>query len=110
MYGKIFWVPTVGLSQYQKYVSDVHIDRKISIHHQNSLAIFKQQCLKGVSKRKQRVTSLKSDCNLFSNLYIASKYRDGNLEDFFAHENHARPPTLSDHGKLHLRMKKFDLH
>ena len=55
------------------------------------------------------MTSLKSDCNLFSHLYIASKYRDGDLENFFSHENHPWPPSLSEHGKLHLPTKKSDL-
>ena len=58
---------------------------------------------------KQKVASLKSDCNLFSHLYIASKFREGNLEDFFSHENQPWPPSLSEQGNLRLPNKKSDL-
>ncbi len=61
------------------------------------------------TKSKQQASSLKSDCNLFSHLYIASQYRDGDLDDFFSHENHPWPPSLSDHGRLRLPNKKADL-
>ncbi len=46
---------------------------------------------------------------MFSHLYIASKFRDGNLEDFFAHENQPWPPALSEHGRLRLPTSKSDL-
>ena len=49
--------------------------------------------------------SLKSDVELFSRLYISCQIRDGNLEEFFRHENQAHPPVLSDCGKLHLGNK-----
>ena len=61
---------------------------------------------KKYTKTKQQIRSLKSDCNLFSHLYIASKFRD---ETFFAHENHPWPPSLADQGKLRLPTKKSDL-
>ena len=55
------------------------------------------------------MASLRSDFNLFSCLFIASKYRDGDLEDFFSHENHPWPPSISEHEKLQLPNKKSDL-
>jgi len=60
-------------------------------------------------KSKQQEISFKSNRNLFSDLYRASKYRDDDLEDLFGHENHPWPPSLSDHGKLCLPIKKSDL-
>ena len=42
----------------------------------------------------------KSDCNLFSRLYVASQFRDGNLNDSFSHENQPCPSSLSVRGKL----------
>ena len=41
-----------------------------------------------------------SDCTLYSSLYNASQYRDGNLEELFSHENHACPVSLSEYGTL----------
>jgi len=43
---------------------------------------------------------LKSDCSLFSRLYITCQSCKGDLQEFFRHENHPWPPSLSQHGKL----------
>lgn len=67
-------IKTLGLTQYQNYVADVIV---ASIHKP-----IKKNC--SSEGTKQQVASLKSDCNLFSHLYIASQYRDGDLEDFFS--------------------------
>ena len=42
---------------------------------------------------------------LFSRLYIGCQTREGNLKEFFRHENHAYPPALSDGGSLYLGTK-----
>ena len=104
-------IKDLGKSQYTKYVEDVITSRTVSIHEvikKNFLPLFKRQSRKQ-TKVKDQISSLKSDCNLFSHLYIASKFRDGSLVEFFAHENHPWPPSLSDHGKLRLPTKKSDL-
>ena len=44
------------------------------------------------------VTTLRNDCSLFSRLYVASQVRNGNLDEFFEHENQSYPP--SKNGKL----------
>ena len=44
--------------------------------------------------------SLKSDCSLFSRLYIASQVCNGDLDEFFKHENQAYPPSLSQMGVI----------
>ena len=49
--------------------------------------------------------SLKNDVNLFSRLYIECQNRDGNLDEFFQHENQAFPPSLSDGGGIRLGVK-----
>ena len=48
---------------------------------------------------------MKNDVELFSRLYISCQTRDGNLEDFFQHENQAWPRALSDGGRLPLGTK-----
>ena len=52
---------------------------------------------------------MKADCDLFSHLYIASKFHDGDIDNFFCHENHPWSPSLSEYGRLRLPMKKSDL-
>ena len=38
--------------------------------------------------------------SLYSNLYIASQAREGDLDEFFAHKNYAFPVSSSECGKL----------
>ena len=49
--------------------------------------------------------SLKNGVDLFPRLYIGCQIRDGNLEEFFKHENQACPPALSDGGSIRLGVK-----
>ena len=48
------------------------------------------------------------ELQLFSRLYIACKNRDGNLEEFFRHENQPWPPSLADRGQMR-KGQKADL-
>jgi hypothetical protein len=66
----------------------------------NSFPLFSRPPVREKSRSQQQLSSLKSDCSLFSRLYIASQIRDGNLDEFFEHENQACPPSLSQMGKL----------
>jgi hypothetical protein len=47
------------------------------------------------SSKQLQLSTLKNNCSLFSKLYIASKIRNGGLDEFFQHENQACPPALS---------------
>ncbi len=79
-------IEELGSTQYEQYVKDVIKNRTVSIHNpikKNCLSLFKRPLPKKPSKMKHQVASLKSECNLFSHLYIASGFREGNLEDFF---------------------------
>ena len=72
-------------------------DRAVSIHDtikKNSLLLFKRQKPKPKTKSKQQVSALRSDCNLFSRLYIATQHRSGDLDECFMHENQPYPPSL----------------
>ena len=66
----------------------------------NKLPLFNTGKVKPKSSDKSRISLLQKNCQLFSQLYIACQIRDGNLDDFFAHENHTYPPSLSKDGML----------
>ena len=70
----------------------------------NKLLLFSHPPPREKSKTSLQVSSLKSDISR------ACQSRDGNLEDFFRHENQACPPSLSQHGKLRLGTKSDLLH
>ena len=48
----------------------------------------------------RQLVSLKLDCRLYASLYVACQVRKGNLDDFFLHENHSYPISISEYGKL----------
>ena len=75
-----------------KYLYDSITKNKLKLlRHRNDVA---------VSKNSQEINSLKSDCHLYGNLYIACEARKRDLEEFFVHENHSYPPAISEYGKL----------
>ena len=71
----------------------------------NKLKVFNTSTPRSVSKGKQQLASLRNDVALFSRLYIGCQTRDGNLEEFFGHENQACPPAMSDGESLRLGTK-----
>ena len=76
--------------QYHTFINDRLVERPTSVMeqiHKNSLCLFKESMAKQQSKQKAQVTALKEDCTLFSRLYISCQSREGNLTDFFKHEN-----------------------
>ena len=71
----------------------------------NKLPLFSRPTFKMKSKQKAQLAALKSDCGLFSRLYISCQTRDGDIDNFFSHENQAAPPALSTGGKLCIGVK-----
>jgi hypothetical protein len=46
------------------------------------------------------LASAKDDINLFSRMYISCQNREGDMDTFFSHENHAWPPSLAENGEM----------
>ena len=97
-------VKDIGSTQYQKFVEErlkspnnALLSNTIS---KNGCTIFKTPSVKVQKKSDKKVLCLKSDCSLFSRLYITCQTRAGDLDNVFAHENQATPPALSDMGQL----------
>lgn len=97
-------IEETGLQQYNTYVKERFEDnpaRPVSdTIKKNNLRLFSKPSSKVQSKAKYQLTSLKTSCDLFARLYISCQARQGNLDEFFKHENQAAPPSLSDMGQL----------
>ena len=76
----------------------------------NNLPLFSCPPLNTPSKQKLQLAALKKDHDLFSRLYLSCQTREGDLEQFFSHENQAVPPSLSQGGKLQLGNKADLMH
>ena len=90
-------IDKTGLDQY-KYMTRRVIERTTPVFDSistNQMPLFSRPPSRGPSKTKQTITSLKSDCTLFSQLCIATQTGDGDLDNFFKPENHAYPLFLS---------------
>ncbi|MES9884486.1 MAG: hypothetical protein ABW185_26880, partial [Sedimenticola sp.] len=93
---------SVGQSQYKSMVDERIIGNSRHINDpitKNNLPLFSSDLSKTVGKYS-KVSSMKSDIQLFSRMYIACQNRDGNLDAFFERENHAWPPSLADNNVL----------
>lgn len=100
-----------GQKQYNDFVQLRLCERSVSLYDpikRNKLSPFISH-VKAVSgsqlKSKANLSSARNDAALFSQLYISCQVRDGNLEQFFEHENQPVPPSLSDNGKLRIGNK-----
>ena len=91
-------IEELGKSQFDTYISERLVNHTFPLSEpikKNKLPLFSSPPPKTLSKTKQQLSSVKSDCALFSRLYISCQTREGNLEDFFRHEYQACPPSLS---------------
>ena len=66
----------------------------------NKNYLFSCPPAKTASKEKQQIATLKENCSLFAQLYVSCQVREGDLDDFFLHENHSCPSSLSQMDKL----------
>ena len=64
----------------------------------NNLKIFEEKSRYQTSKVRQQLSTLRNDCNIFSQMLISCQTRQGDLDKFFSHENMEYPPSLSKNG------------
>ena len=93
----------LGEQQYNTFVLDRLKTKAISLYNvikRNNLQLFRSKHLVKMSKSKQKLSLVTADRRLYANLYVACQSRDGDLDNFFAHENHSFPVAISEYGKL----------
>ena len=96
-------IKKLGLEQYKAYVDERLVNRTKTVMEpikRNNLHLFSRPPVRVKSNKQLQMSSLKNDCALFSRLYIASQTRDGDLDEFFKHENNPFPPAISQMGGL----------
>ncbi len=94
-------VEKIGKENYEAFVTSNEGSTPLSEPvKKNKLLLFSRPPPREKSKESLQVSSLKSNVSLFSRLYNACQSRDGDLDDFFRHENQPCPPSLSHFGKL----------
>lgn len=89
-------IQEIGKEQFEAFVDERIVARKKSISdviHLNQLAVFSTP-RNSPTGENQTIMNLKN-CALLSQLYISCQVRQGNLEEFFAHENQAYPRSIN---------------
>ena len=97
-------IEEVGKRQFETFKREVLEERTKPIGtaiKRNSLPLFSTTKHK-VRSSTYKIKAIKNDVGLFSRLYISTQQHEGDLDEFFAHENHAYPPSISNFGKLRL--------
>ncbi len=87
-----------GNEQYQKYVTDVIQNCTRSIQDplkKNNLPLFRKNQKKATLNQGKKIAVLKSNLNLFAQLYVALQICDGDMREFFGHEVQSFPPAIS---------------
>ncbi|CAM1331975.1 Uncharacterised protein r2_g4082 [Pycnogonum litorale] len=101
----------IGTKKYQEYVTTVLVDRTRSDFDpisKNSLPLFSTK-VKATSNDGKKVKVLENNVALFGQVYISLQNRDGDINEYFAHDVQSYPPSLSDFGKLNLPGTKSQL-
>ena len=96
-------IESIGKGQYELFVKERLTERSKPIDDsisRNNLPLWKPGCKSSTSKEKMKQKSVRTDCQLFRKPYIGCQSRDGDLDDFFTHENHGSPHSLSDCGRI----------
>ena len=102
-----------GHEQYKTFVSERLEKQTMPLSvpiKRNKFPLISTPPTRVVSNTKAQISSLKQNCSLFSQLYISCQVRDGDLDEFFRHENQSYPPSLSQNGRLRHGTKADLLH
>ena len=100
----------MGITQYQKFVVSRINSTTTAFNdtiHKNNLPLLNSVSVKK-SNTTSKVSNLQNDVQLFSRMYISCQSRESDMDAFFAHENHAWPPSLASNGIMH-HTSKSDL-
>ena len=95
----------VGQDQHIKFVDELLSKCTTTVNDplpRNKRPLFSYPAVKGTSKGSLQLLSMKSECNLFSRLYLACQARYVDVNKFICHGNHPCPLSLSLGGKLRL--------
>ena len=101
----------IVLNQFDSFSNDRLRNGTASLYQNitnNNSPLFRSKNIVATSKLKQRITNLEADHRLYAILFVACQTRDGDLDNFFTHANHAYPVSLSEYGKLRKCFAKSD--
>ena len=102
----VLTIHDIGKKQFQTFMTERVIERQTSLFQPIKANKFLFSCPRS-KKNSNNATSfyIKTKLLFFSQLYLSYQVREGNLEEFFAHENQNFPASILHNGKLRIRQK-----
>ena len=94
-------VKKTGQDLYKIFIEERLEKRSVPITDvisKNRLSLFSSPYKKTKSKSASQIFVVKSNCELFSRMYISCQSKNGGMDEFFKHENTSAPPSLADNG------------
>ena len=97
-------IEEAGKSQRKEFRERRLMKREISLDDpikKNKFPTVKSANTKGQSTSRKGSDELKKHIRLFSQMYISTQTRGGNMDEFFSHETLSYPPALSKNTETH---------
>ena len=104
------WI-CLGRKQIDSMFKERVCGNKLSLYstiHKNKLHLFRKKAQIDLKKSEITALTMKERVKLYAALYVSCQSRQANLTDFFRHENHDFPPSLSDYGTIQTLPNKAD--
>ena len=108
----LYKLENVGEKQFRDFIEQRVWKRSVPLSDtisKSKLSLFKAVGSYSASRKVEQLNTAKYNVSLFSRLFIACQTREGDLENFFAHENQPNPPSLSHRGELRPAKSKSDI-
>ena len=97
-------IRSIGKEKFDSFVEERLIKQTVSLDSKlvkNRISVFNNKSSTTTTKEKnQSIKLVKQDELLFRRMLIACQNREPDMIEFFSHENHLFPPSLSQGGKL----------
>ena len=95
---KVITIEDLGISQHKEFRENRIIKKTQGLHDpitKNKLPLFKSTNTRGQSSSSTNCKELKLHVRLFSQMYISTQIRSGDMDQFFSHEMLKYPPALT---------------
>ena len=103
-------IEKAGKQQYETYVNDILIGRTKSFDiaiKKNNFLLFKAP--KHRQRKSQKLGTVRANASILGRRFIATQSRQGNLDEFFAHETQEFPPSMAESAEKMYHSKKSDV-
>ena len=106
----VFVIMERGREQYNSYVKEVIIEKTKQFHApMKKMRFFYLKAPKRKRDQPKKISMLRANMSILGQMHIATQSREGDLEEFFAHESQNFPPSLAVNLEKMYHSRKSDV-